>query len=113
MERLVGSLGLLVMMLLAWLMSSGKRQINGRIVLGGLFLQFAFAVLILKTPQGRAFFNLIGMFFQNVLECVDAGSAFVFDIYPRDGEAAGCPPRTRCGVRLLSVSYLPLFSFRR
>ncbi len=92
MERVVSILGLLTMIFLAWLMSSHKRRVSWRVIIGGILLQFAFALLILKTPQGQALFRGIGDFFQNVLESVDAGSAFLFNIYPRDGEEAGFPP---------------------
>ena len=49
MERLISLLGLFVMLGLAWLMSSNRRQIKPRIVIGGVLLQVVFAVLILKT----------------------------------------------------------------
>ena len=41
--RLVSLLGLLVMVALAWLMSSNKRRFPWRVVFGGLALQFALA----------------------------------------------------------------------
>jgi CNT family concentrative nucleoside transporter len=78
MERLVSLLGLLVMIGLAWLMSSHKRRMPMRVVLGGLGLQFAFAVLILKTEPGQRVFAAIGDFFRRLLDFVDAGSSFVF-----------------------------------
>ena len=37
MERLISCFGLFVMIGLAWLMSSHKRQVSGRMVVGGLF----------------------------------------------------------------------------
>ncbi len=78
MERAVSLLGLLVMVGLAWLMSSHKRKVSLRVVVVGLLLQFAIAVLILRTWQGRAFFDAIGAFFTQMLDFVDAGSLFVF-----------------------------------
>lgn len=93
MERAVSFLGLLVMVALAWLMSSHRRKVSPRIIVGGLFLQVLFAVLILKTQSGRAVFDGLGDFFKNVLGYVDEGSAFLFDIFPREGEADGFPPQ--------------------
>ena len=52
MERLVSFGGLFVMMGLAWLLSSHKRVIQWRVIVGGLVLQFAFAFLILRTTPG-------------------------------------------------------------
>jgi concentrative nucleoside transporter, CNT family len=85
MERLISLLGLLVMISLAWLMSSHKRVIPWRVIIGGLFLQFSFALLILN-PYGEAVFRWIGAFFQAIINSTDAGAAFLFDIYPRDGD---------------------------
>jgi CNT family concentrative nucleoside transporter len=87
MERWVGALGIVVMLFLAWLMSSHKNRINLRVVVGGLFLQVAFAMLILWTDSGQWFFAFLGDFFQNILTFVDEGSAFMFNIFPRPGDA--------------------------
>jgi CNT family concentrative nucleoside transporter len=86
MERLVSLLGLVTMIGLAWLMSSHKQRVPWRVVGGGLLLQFAFALLILKTAFGQATFAWLGDFFQGVINSTDAGAAFLFDIYPRPGE---------------------------
>ena len=78
MERLVSALGLVVMIGLAWLMSSHKRRFPWRVVIGGLALQFLFAALILLTGPGQAFFKSIDDVFNQLIACVDAGSSFVF-----------------------------------
>lgn len=93
MERGISLLGLFVMLILAWGLSSHKTKVSWRIVAGGLLLQFVFAFLILKTSQGEAVFAAIGDFFTAVLGFVDEGSAFLFDIFPRDGEAEGFAPQ--------------------
>ena len=94
MERGISLLGLVVMILIAWAMSSHKRNVSWRIVGGGLLLQFVFAFLILKTQAGEATFQSIGDFFTGVLGFVDKGSAFLFDIFPRgEAEAEGFPPQ--------------------
>lgn len=78
MERLVSALGLVVMIGLAWLMSSHKRRFPWRVVIGGLALQFLFAALILLTAPGQTFFKTIDDVFNQLIACVDAGSKFVF-----------------------------------
>ncbi len=78
MERLISLLGLLTMVALAWLMSSDRTKFSPRVVLGGLFLQFSLALLILKTGPGQLVFQRIGEFFEALLGFVDAGSVFVF-----------------------------------
>jgi CNT family concentrative nucleoside transporter len=76
--RATSFLGLLVMMGLAWLLSSHRTRIRLRTVVGGLVLQFLFALLILRTRPGRAVFSWIGSFFGRLLDFVDAGASFVF-----------------------------------
>ena len=85
MERLTSLLGIVVMIGLAWLMSSHKRKFPARIVAGGLTLQFLFALLLLN-PYGEKVFAGIGDFFQAIINSTDAGAAFMFDIFPRSGE---------------------------
>ena len=91
MERGISLLGLVVMILLAWAMSSHKKRVSWRIVGGGLLLQFALAFLILKTSTGEATFKTIGDFFTGILSFVDKGSAFLFDIFPRSDDETPLP----------------------
>lgn len=78
MERLISLLGLFAMMGMAYLMCEHKKRINLRVVWGGLLLQFALALFILKTRVGRVVFNAIGGLFTTLLGYVDAGASFVF-----------------------------------
>ena len=66
MGRYTGFLGLVVILAFAWLCSSHKRAIRLRTVAWGLGLQFAFALLVLKTP------------FSQVLRSISAGVAALF-----------------------------------
>jgi CNT family concentrative nucleoside transporter len=92
MERFISFVGLLVMIGLAWLMSSHKRRFPWRVVIGGLLLQFVFAWMILKTKPGLAFFDSVDGAFNALMDCVKAGSDFVFGIFGQDVDAA-IPPR--------------------
>lgn len=78
MERLISFVGLAVMILLAWLMSSHKRKFPWRIVIAGIVLQFVLAVVTIKTPPGKIFFKAVGDFFTKLLDFTDAGGRFVF-----------------------------------
>lgn len=78
MERLTSGLGLLAMMALAWLMSSHKRRVQWRTILGGLGLQFLVGVLTLRTAPGKALFSVLGEAFTGLLGFVDEGALFVF-----------------------------------
>jgi CNT family concentrative nucleoside transporter len=78
MHRLNSFLGILVFIGLAWLMSSHKRRVSPRIILGGLVLQFSFAAIILRTTYGSRAFDAVDFAFNKMLGCVEAGSTFVF-----------------------------------
>jgi CNT family concentrative nucleoside transporter len=77
MGRYTGFLGLVVILAFAWLCSSHKRSIRLRTVAWGLGLQFAFALLVLKTPFSQvlgAISNAVAALFGYA----NVGSAFVF-----------------------------------
>lgn len=78
MHRVVAAFGLLIMILLAWLLSSARGRFPWRVVLGGLGLQISFALLILGTRIGAIVFSALGEFFTGLLSFVDAGCQFVF-----------------------------------
>ncbi len=90
-ERIVSLVGLFAMAGFAWLMSSDKRRVSLRIVVGGLLLQLGLAALILWTDAGQAAFRGLGDFFNAVLNYVDEGSAFLFNVYPRDSDPDPLP----------------------
>ncbi len=46
-------LGLTFFCLVAWLLSSDRRRVNPRVVAGGLLIQFALALAILKWEAGK------------------------------------------------------------
>lgn len=78
MDRLSSLLGLVVIIGLAWLMSSYKTRFPWRVVIGGVLLQFALALVILKTDFGKSVFMAVDKVFVGLLSCVDAGTVFVF-----------------------------------
>jgi CNT family concentrative nucleoside transporter len=77
MGRFTGFLGLAVILAAAWLCSTHKRAIKVRIIAWGLSLQFAFALLVLKTDFGKVF-QAIGTGVNNMLGYVEAGTNFMF-----------------------------------
>lgn len=76
--RLVSLLGLLTMLVIAWLLSNNRRRIPWRTVIVGTLLQFVFALLILKTSGGRAFFSVASDLVTAFLDFSDAGARFIF-----------------------------------
>ena len=81
-----GLLGIVVLLAIAWFLSSDRRRFPWKIVIVGLALQWALALLVLRTDPGRAFFDTVGRLVTVVLLGADAGARFVF------GPLAGAHP---------------------
>src|SRR6266545_1898314 len=77
MQRFTGLLGLLAILTVAFVFSKNRRAIKPRILVWGLGLQFAFALLVLKTDFGKIF-QAIGVGVNAMLDYVEAGSSFLF-----------------------------------
>src|SRR5579871_4594043 len=77
MGRFTGILGLVIILGLAWLISTHKRAIKVRILCWGLGLQILFAVLVLRTDFGKIF-QAISRGVNAMIGYVQAGSSFVF-----------------------------------
>jgi CNT family concentrative nucleoside transporter len=77
-ERATSALGLVVLIAIAWAMSSDRRQIPWRIVCWGLAIQLGLAVLLLKTPAGRPFFDGMNALARALMSFTDVGARFVF-----------------------------------
>jgi len=81
-ERLIGVFGVLVMLGIAWLLSTNRRAINWRTVAVGVGLQVVFALLILRTGPGEVVFEWARAFISNILCYTDQGAYFIFgDLY--------------------------------
>jgi concentrative nucleoside transporter, CNT family len=76
--RLVSLLGLFTLLFIAWALSNNRRAIPWRTVAVGTLLQFGFALLILKTGPGQAFFGGATDVVTAFLNFTDAGASFVF-----------------------------------
>ncbi len=77
MGRLTGLLGLAVILAVAWLLSTHRKSIKLRILLWGMGLQLAFALLVLKTPF-RDVLQKISGGVATMFKYAEAGSTFVF-----------------------------------
>lgn len=76
--RFVSAGGLLGMVAIAWLASTDRRHIPWKTVGWGIGLQFALALLLLKTGAGRLFFVGVSVVVDNLLAYTNAGARFVF-----------------------------------
>ncbi|MBI4581386.1 MAG: NupC/NupG family nucleoside CNT transporter [Planctomycetes bacterium] len=71
-------LGLLVMVGLMYAFSADRRAVRWRVVVWGLALQFIFALFVLHTSVGQAFFDGVNRGFMGVMKAAQEGAAFVF-----------------------------------
>lgn len=78
MTKIIGILGLFLILLVAYLLSNNKKKINYRTVIGAMVIQITFAFIVLYIPIGRAILNGMSI---GVLKAIDAGKEglnFVF-----------------------------------
>jgi concentrative nucleoside transporter, CNT family len=81
--------GLIVIMSLAYAISTNRRAIDGRTVAWGLSLQILFALLVLKTAVGQRIFQALGHLMNRLLDFAFVGSSMVFgplgskEVWPR------------------------------
>jgi len=78
MTRFIGILGIILMMGIAYILSSHRKSINWRTVNWGFGLQLLFAILILKTAPGKWIFTQCNDVVLAILGCSDQGARFVF-----------------------------------
>jgi CNT family concentrative nucleoside transporter len=81
-----GLLGIVVLIGLAWLLSSDRRRFPWKLVISGLILQWVLAWIVLRTATGEAIFDGIGRVVTTILYGADEGAKFVF------GPLAGSHP---------------------
>jgi hypothetical protein len=76
--RLVSGAGIFGFLAFGYLMSEHKEHIKWNQVLWGISLQFALALLVLRTNFGKMLFSCIGDKITNFLKFTDEGSSFLF-----------------------------------
>lgn len=96
-----GILGLFALIAIAWLLSSDRRRFPVKTVVGGLILQWALALLVLRTQTGRAIFEGLGHLVTVVLRGADAGAGFVFG--PLAGDHPAVTWKGIAGIKIMST----------
>ena len=93
--RARAAVGLVLLVLVAWLLSTDRRRISWRLVAWGIGLQVTFALLVLRTPVGVAAFDAINHVVHAVLGYGQQGSRFVFGNLVEQRAPRGRPRRRR------------------
>ncbi len=78
MERFIGLLGIIVLLVIAVLFSSNRRWIRLRVVIPAFLMQAGFALLVLATPWGRTVIQTMSNGVTNLLGYAKAGTDFIF-----------------------------------
>lgn len=109
MHQAISGVGIFLLILIAWLMSSDRTKINWRLVGIALLLQFVFALVIILTPPGEWLFKSIGNAFVQLLDFVSDGSSFVFSVNSERGEQEMPPPAVL--LRTFAFGVMPTVIF--
>lgn len=90
-SRLMGFLGIAVLILIAYAMSENRRVISWRLVSMALLLQAVFALLVLKTAAGLWFFAQVGTLVDALLSFTEEGARFIFGNLVSSNVPVGLP----------------------
>ncbi len=78
MPQLISFFGIFVLLGIAWLFSKHKKKINWKTIGVGVLMQFVFALIILKSPPGKQFFQFMNDVIIKLLSFSDEGAKFLF-----------------------------------
>lgn len=70
-------LGVAFLIGVCWLLSTSRKSIDWKLVIGGLLLQLIFALLVLKVPFIETGFNFISKIFVKIISFTDIGTDFM------------------------------------
>src|SRR5438477_12473086 len=70
--------GIASLLLFSWLLSEDRFRVAWRVVVTGVLLQFALALLFLKFPPATAVFLLLNQAVEALQKATEAGTGFVF-----------------------------------
>ncbi|MDG2240039.1 MAG: nucleoside transporter C-terminal domain-containing protein [Longimicrobiales bacterium] len=87
--RVRAAVGAVMLIGVAWGLSSSRDRVSWRLVGWGLGLQLAFAFLVLQTPFGVAFFDWMNGLVRAVLGYAEQGGRFVFGNLVSDNVPVG------------------------
>jgi CNT family concentrative nucleoside transporter len=106
MERLISFLGLFALLGIGWVASTARKRVPWKVVGWGMALQFAFALLILKTPLGEGLFRRLSDGFSRLIGFTDDGAGLVWGwLYKREA-----PPAFLVDVLMTIVFFSALMS---
>ena len=106
MQRFQGLIGIVLILAIAWMFSNNKKRINYKLVVSGILLQIIIALLILKVPFVKLFFQKIGSIITHLEAFAKEGAGFVYGGLMADNMAGGSVPYRTPGVFVFGFSVL-------
>ena len=100
--NLISLAGIVILILIAWILSENKKNINYKTVLYGLGIQFFIAAFIFLFPIGSKIFLTLNNIFLEILNSSTAGANFLF------GPLA-LPPGSSDGSGQISIGFILAF----
>ena len=80
-----GFIGIFSLLLIGYFLSTNRKKVSLRTVLGGLGIQIVIAILVLKVPAVQSMIEFVGKMFIKVLTFTEDGSVFLFgDLISQD-----------------------------
>jgi len=77
-SRFIGFLGYIFILLISIFLSDNRKYISIKLVCFGLFMQFGFAFIVLKSSIGNKFFNIANAIIIKLLSFANNGSKLLF-----------------------------------
>ena len=90
-QRTMGVVGMAVMVGIAWMLSSNRRNVNWKLVGFGIGLQLVFGFFVLKTGMGQVLFDGANRVFAQLLAFTEDGARFIFGNLVRNNVPVGEP----------------------
>lgn len=106
MDRLIGLIGVVVILGIAYLFSNNRGKINKRLVFSGLGLQLIIAILILKVEVVKNFFQWLGHLITYIEQFAKEGASFVYGGLMVDNFQGGSIPYRTGGTFIFGFSVL-------
>ncbi|MBL4703175.1 MAG: Na+ dependent nucleoside transporter [Flavobacteriales bacterium] len=86
-----GFMGMLFLIVVAYLLSSNRKAINWSLVIKGLILQIVIAILVLKVPFVSGIFDGVAYGFRWLMEQASSGTNFLFESFIEKGNVISEP----------------------
>ena len=111
-EKLIGLVGIVAILGIAYLLSSNRKGINLRIVGSAFALQVVVAAFVIYLPAGQAMIDGMSNAVMNVLSYSRDGIEFIFrGLAQQDGEILRANSDERVSIWSFAVNVLPIIIF--